>query len=44
MHVFLRLIDMGDEIVDLIAAYEMDFHLAIHMTARDDFGKASEPS
>ena len=37
MHVFLRLIDMGDDIADLIAAYEMDFHLAIHMTARDDF-------
>lgn len=37
MHVFLRLIERSDEIVDLISAYELDFHLAIRMTARDDF-------
>ena len=37
MHVFLRLVETGDEIVDLISAYELDFHLAIRMTSRDDF-------
>ena len=37
MHVFLRLVDMGDEIVDIPAALMLDYHLALRMTRRDDF-------
>ena len=37
MHVFLRLVDMGDTITDIPAALMLDYHLALRMTRRDDF-------
>jgi enoyl-CoA hydratase len=37
MHVFARLIEMGPRIVDIPAALDLDYHLAIRMTARPDF-------
>jgi len=37
MHVFLRLVDIGDEIADIPAALMLDYHLALRMTRRDDF-------
>lgn len=37
MHVFLRLIDGGDDISGMIDALELDYHLAIRMTERADF-------
>ena len=37
MHVFRRLVDMGDEIADIPAALTLDYHLALRMTRRDDF-------
>ncbi len=37
MHVFQRLLDMGDEIADIPAALMLDYHLALRMTRRDDF-------
>ena len=37
MHVFARLIEMGPRIADIPAALDLDYHLAIRMTARPDF-------
>ena len=37
MYVFERLLDMGDDIMDIPRALELDYHLAIRMTSRPDF-------
>ena len=37
MHVFLRLIDGGVDILDMAAALAMDYRLAIRMSERADF-------